>query len=341
MLIQAWDFWNQICSKVVMKLQWLWIIWKSQNTLKTWNDYLRYNDHKNKIIKETKHSHFKSQMHKLSNALKLIWCFAKWIRIESQLLKKLSQFSSLKSNNFDHIADSFEEKTEMLQKKFFSSLFQANISDISRSFILLTMSFDSVLSQDEMRQMIQQVKVDKASDAFKISNKALQASLTELTLILISLFNACVIHKYHSKQFKKAQTIVLCKSKKSNYIDLKMYWFIALLNIMNKILESIMIKRLNNITETHHMLSNAQIRVRCKQFMISALNLLVNQVHAVWDCKIKYVIFMLSLNVAETFNHVLHTKLLHTLRIKRTLNYIIKWTRSFLKDRESSLMFNK
>ena len=85
------------------------------------------------------------------------------------------------------------------------------------------MLFNLVLLQDEMRQMIQRVKVNKASDAFKISNKVLQASLIELTLILISLFNAYVTHKYHSKQFKKAQTIVLCKSKKSNYIDLKTY----------------------------------------------------------------------------------------------------------------------
>ncbi len=158
-------------------------------------------------------------MHELSNELKLIWRFAKWVRIESQLLKKLSQFSSLKSNDFNHIADSFEEKTEMLRKKFFSSLSQANINDISKSFISLTMSFDSVLSQDEMRQMIWRVKVDKASDAFEISNRVFQASLTELTLILISLFNACVTHKYHLKQFKKAQTIVLRKSKKSDYIN--------------------------------------------------------------------------------------------------------------------------
>jgi len=191
------------------------------------------------------------------------------------------QFSSLKSNNFDHITDSFKEKTEMLRKKFFSSLFQVDINDISRSFILLTVSFNSVLSQDEMRQMIQQVKVDKALNAFKISNKALQASLTELTSILISLFNTYVIHKYHSKQFKKAQTIVLYKSKKSDYIDSKMYQLIALLNIMNKTLKSIMIKRLNDITEIHHMLLNAQMRARCKQFMISVLNLLIDQVHAV------------------------------------------------------------
>ncbi len=339
-LIQAQDFWNQICSKVVMKLRWLWIIWKAQSTLETWNDYLRYNNHKNKIIKETKHLHFRLQMHKLSNKLKSIWCFVKWVRIKSQLFKKLSQFLSLKSDNFNHIADSFEEKTEMLWKKFFLSSFQANINDISRLFILLTMSFNSVLLQDEMRQMIQRVKVNKASDAFEISNKALQASLTKLTSILINLFNACVIHKYHSKQFKKAQIIVLCKLKKSNYIDLKMYWFITLLNIMNKTLKSIMIKRLNDIIETHHMLSNAQMRVRRKQFIISTLNLLVNQVHAVWDCEIKYVVFMLSLNIAETFNHVLHTRLLHILRMKRILNYIVKWTCSFLKDKKSSLMFD-
>ncbi len=120
-----------------------------------------------------------------------------------------------------------------------------------------------------------------------------------------------------------------------------MYRLIALLDIMNKTLESIMIKRLNNIAEIHHMLSNAQMKTRCKQFMISALNLLVDQVHAVWDCKIKYVVFILSLNIAETFNHVLHTRLLHTLRMKRTSNYIVEWTRSFLKDRESLLMFNE
>jgi len=166
-------------------------------------------------------------------------------------------------------------------------------------------------------------------------------SLIKLTLILISLFNACVTHKYHSKQFKKTQIIVLCKSKKSDYIDLKMYWFIALLNIMSKTLKSIMIKRLSNIVETYFMLLNAQMRTRRKWFMISALNLLVNQVHAVWDCKIKYVIFMLSLNIIEVFDHVLHIRFLHTLRMRRTLNYIINWTRSFLKDRKSLLMFNE
>jgi len=75
--------------------------------------------------------------------------------------------------------------------------------------------------------------------------------------------------------------IVLCKLKKSNYTDSKTYQLIALLDIMNKALKLIMIKRLSNITETHHMLFDAQMRVRRKQFMILTLDLLVDQIHTV------------------------------------------------------------
>ncbi len=129
-----------------------------------------------------------------------------------------------------------------------------------------------------MKQIIRWVKADKASDASNISNKALQVSFAELISILTSLFNVCVTHKYHSRQFKKTQTIVLRKLKKSDYINSKMYRLIALLDIMSKALKSIMIKRLSDIVETHHMLSNAQMRARCKRFVISMLNLLINQV---------------------------------------------------------------
>ncbi len=86
----ARDFWNQSCFEEVMKSRWLWIIWKTQDTLEVWNEYLKHNDHKNKIIQQTKCIHFRSQMHELSKAFKSIWCFAKWARIESQLFKKLS-----------------------------------------------------------------------------------------------------------------------------------------------------------------------------------------------------------------------------------------------------------
>ncbi len=143
------------------------------------------------------------------------------------------------------------------------------------------MSFDLHISEDEVRQTIKRIKANKASDISDISNRMLQTDLAKLISILMSLFNACITHRYHSKQFKKAQMIVLCKSKKSDYTDLKTYRFIALLDIMSKALKLIMTKRLSDIIEIHHMLSDAQMKVRCKWFVILILNLLVDQIHTV------------------------------------------------------------
>jgi len=158
----------------------------------------------------------------------------------------------------------FKKKIEILQEKFFLSLSQTNVSNIADSFILLTMSSDSYISEDEVRQTIKKVKADKASDVLNILNRALQTDLAKLTLILTSLFNVYVIYRYHSKQFKKTQMIVLYKLKKSDYTNLKTYRLIALLDIMSKALKSIMIKRLSDIAEIHHMLFDAQMKVRCK-----------------------------------------------------------------------------
>ncbi len=172
-------------------------------------------------------------------------------------------------------------------------------------------------------------------------NRALQTDFAKLILILMSLFNAYVTYRYHSKQFKKTQMIVLCKLKKSDYTNSKTYQLIVLLDIMKKALKSIMTKKLSNITENHHMLSDAQMRARCKWFMILTLNLLVDQIHIIWDCKIKYVVFMLSLDIIKAFNQVLHVRLLHTLKIKRTSDYIVEWACSFLENWETLLRFDE
>jgi len=53
------------------------------------------------------------------------------------------------------------------------------------------------------------------------------------------------------------------------------------------------------------------------------------------------VIFMLSLDIIKVFNQVLHVRLLHMLKMKRTSSYIIEWIRSFLKNWKMLLIFNE
>jgi hypothetical protein len=56
--------------------------------------------------------------------------------------------------------------------------------------------------------------------------------------------------------FKKTIIIMLRKSRKKNYSKLLFFKFIALLNILNKILELIILKRLRYVVKTHDILSN-------------------------------------------------------------------------------------
>jgi len=56
--------------------------------------------------------------------------------------------------------------------------------------------------------------------------------------------------------FKKTIIIMLRKSRKKNYSKLLFFKFIALLNILNKILELIILKRLRYVVKTHDTLSN-------------------------------------------------------------------------------------
>jgi len=93
----------------------------------------------------------------------------------------------------------FKKKIKILQEKFILLFFQTDVNNIMSSFIFLTMSSDLHISEDEVRQIIKRVKADKASDVLKNLNKALQTSLAELISILTSLFNTCIIYRYHSK----------------------------------------------------------------------------------------------------------------------------------------------
>ncbi len=56
--------------------------------------------------------------------------------------------------------------------------------------------------------------------------------------------------------FKKTITIILLKLRRKNYFKLLFFKFIALLNILNKILELIILKRLRYVVKTHNILLN-------------------------------------------------------------------------------------
>ncbi len=186
------------------------------------------------------------------------------------------------NDNIIRIASNFDEKTNMLIKQFFSNTKQADHSDtFAYRYSDVVIESKRVISEDEIRQTIKKSKSDSASKSNEILNKMFKLIMKKLMFTLMSLFKVCAEQSYHSRCFKKTHIIFLKKSNKSNYTNLKTYKFIALLNILDKTLKSIIVRRINNLAETHKLLFETQMSERRRRACETTLKLFTKQIHIV------------------------------------------------------------
>jgi hypothetical protein len=118
-----------------------------------------------------------------------------------------------------------------------------------------------------------------------IWNKILKILCAKIMFSLINLFRIYVELNYHFFCFRIAHIIAFKKFNKKNYSNVKTYKFIALLNTLNKILKSIITRRINDLMKIHDMFSISQMSDRKNKNCETALKLLIKQIHTVWNMR--------------------------------------------------------
>jgi hypothetical protein len=144
----------------------------------------------------------------------------------------------------DQIVESFDEKIDMFKNVFFSALLSVDSNNISRSFYLNSIECSSCIIENEVLTIIKRFALDKISNFDEFTNRLLKACAFIMIKLLISLFETCIQQIYHSKAYKEVNTITLKKSKKKDYTISKSYRLIIFLNIIDKIMKSIMSKKI-------------------------------------------------------------------------------------------------
>ncbi len=81
--------------------------------------------------------------------------------------------------------------------------------------------------------------------------------------------------------FKKTIIIMLRKSRKKNYFKSLFFKLIALLNTLNKILKSIILKRLRYVIKTHNILLSTQIKVKRQRLIDITLQLITKKIYTI------------------------------------------------------------
>jgi len=148
-----------------------------------------------------------------------------------------------------------------------------------------------------------------------ISNVFLHSLEKPFAEAIAGLTQACWRISYYPARFRKARTVALRKPSKGDYTNPRAWRPIALLNTVGKIIEAITASQLRRLAEQHGMLPDYQMGAREGHSAETALNLLVNQVHAVWG-EGDYVASLLSLNITGAFDWVVHSCIVHVLRMK-------------------------
>jgi hypothetical protein len=191
------------------------------------------------------------------------------------------------SNVLEYAKD-FDIKTRLLLELFFSNTINANLSDISKyNYSDAVEETIELIEKNEIKKAIKRCKSNNASKSNDISNRILKILINKLISHLLNLFRVCAKQNYHSLCFKEAHIIILKKSNKKNYTNIKVYRSIAVLNILDKALKSIITQRINDLTKTHDLLLINQRSERKDRSCETTLELFTKQIHTIWNMREK------------------------------------------------------
>jgi hypothetical protein len=192
-----------------------------------------------------------------------------------------------------------------------------------------------------MLKIIKWIFFDKISNFNEIINKLFKICVFIMMQLLTSLFIVCIQQTYHSKTFKKINIITLKKIDKRDYTISKTYRSIALLNIIEKILEFIINKKTSWIIKTHRLLLDTFMKCRKNRSIETILKFFIQQIHIVWKQRMNRMIILLNLNITNVFETMSHVRLIHDMKKRKISNWIIDWINNFLFDRFTIFAVNR
>jgi hypothetical protein len=109
------------------------------------------------------------------------------------------------------------------------------------------------ITNNEIKQTIKRCKSNNASKLDDIFNRIFKTFVNKLMSHLINMFRVCAALNYHSRCFRETHIITLKKLEKKNYTNIKTYKSIVLLNTLDKALESVIARRISDLTKTHDL----------------------------------------------------------------------------------------
>jgi hypothetical protein len=214
---------------------------------------------------------------------------------------------------------------------FFSFLVAINLDDIAKTKTAYSKNIVFLeIFENEINQVIVKIVSNIVSRKNEILNRIIKLALSQIMLVVKWIFNQILRLRHCLKHFKKFITMTFRKINRSDYIVLKTYKLIALLNTLNKIMKSIILTCLGYAAKKYNLLLKEHFESRKNIVSKHVLHCIVETINSIWVNK--KIATMLLLNIIKAFDNVSHFKLLYNLRKRRIKDIYLIWMKNFFRS---------
>jgi hypothetical protein len=148
----------------------------------------------------------------------------------------------------------------------------------------------------------------KAAGSDGIPFFVLKCLRSPLVAFLKLLFQACIDFSYHPTAFCHCNTVPIREPSKGDYSVPQAWRPIALLKKIRKVLKSVIARQISLLSEEQSLLPAQHLRARPGKSEDTALDFLVQQIHATWQNK-DGVATLLLLDMTWAFDRVVPAQL--------------------------------
>ena len=272
----------------------------------------------------------------------LIW------KIARQSKRKFLQIPPLHTRD-SGIVHSATEKSQALAEEFHSKhLISQDLSNpkFSQKIRQFSDMFDlfheptppeSQANPSELRAIIKKLKPKKAPGVDQVTNSHLRNLPNKTLTQLLVIINSCIELQYFPTTWKHATVVAIPKPGKNPIFPFN-YRPISLLPAISKILERIILNRLNTIIETNDTIPPFQYGFRKDRGTVMQLHRTLHLIaQSLNNAKITT---FLTLDIESAFDSVWHDAIIFKLFKLNFPTYLIKILKSYLANRSFQVKVN-
>lgn len=299
---------------------------KNQSNNENENSYKSYRNYVNKKIRNEKNSYYKTQFNKSIGDMRQSWRLINEIlgrpkkNNDDQVLKNINEDATITSNK---LADSFNDQVQSVVHLCNHKCLKYSPTPLNHTI------FIEMADEQEVLNILKNLNVNKSAGIDGIRAIDLKSNAELFAPIMTKLINSTITESNIPDKMKTAIIRPIYKSGKKS--DMSNYRPVSILPIMEKIMEEVIVRRINNFVTKYKIINKRQYGFQAGKSINRLLGDFSSHLNESKGKKMHSIILFIDFKKAfDTLDHNIMVSCLQNIGIR---GLCLEWIRNYLKNR--------